>query len=408
MELANLVRIAIAQQAPAVAGNGRRRGRGGLRAGLQRRRLRALRRAQGQERRVKAARREHRLQAQSINRSGHGRTEDHHVRSEVGQKRVLTKGKGKWKSWTPDAVLRAGFAAEAMASRDAAKQIDGGSAGATNDCRLFVAQCLDTAQTDGVKKILDQLTSASGGAPLAFAISNLMFDESEFDLNVKGCGEGAWSVLASHAQVTYSWGRECHDIHVIRPPRVLPRKTAATMWPVLSAGLGGLWPGVTSVAATFRTVLVTCDAGTANLKLLRHLNACLPRSASLIVTLCAQHRTGNVIERATKLLGILPGSYAVSKTIKQGNWMRQLGLQVQKVLAADLVIMREEPPGLQDEWAQARVANAALMDLVVKNDSQDGAESTGGYAATVAKFLKFFPTPWRGPSQSMLGFEGKF
>ena len=70
--------------------------------------------------------------------------------------------------------------------------------------------------------------------------------------------------------------------------------------------------------------------------------------------LCAQHRNGNVVERVTKLLGILPGCYCVAKVCSKGKQFKDLKEAVRKQLQRDLVVMEAEPPGLQAEWSAAR------------------------------------------------------
>ncbi|CAE7254752.1 unnamed protein product [Symbiodinium natans] len=365
---------------------------GGLRA-----RRRALRRVEARERRASSAQASFRLQAQQTNRSGRGRTEDHILPVSSGAKRSAVKGKGAWKRWTPDAILRGGFSPGSMSSRSAAGQMEGASASGVMSARLLVAECIEQGQKDYASKLQRQLHH-DGDGPLDFAVLNMMFDETELELDMGSEGEAAWSVLASHSQITFCSQGQVVDFDAVRAPCVLPTKKAATMWPVLGAGVGGLWPGVTSVDAEMRAVLITCDAGPANIKLLKHLCACLPDSVGLIPTLCAQHRNGNVIERATKLLGILPGCFAVSKTMIQGSWMRTIGKRVQEVLAARLIVMEEDPEGLQEEWARSRVAARALLDLVILNAPQgEDDQPARGFATAVSDFMTFFPGPWKGP-----------
>lgn len=364
-------------------------------------RRRRLRRVEGAQRRTSTVEASFRLQAQSANRSGRGRTEDHIMPVSSRASRSEVKGKGAWKKWTPDAILRAGFSPGSMSARDAASQVDGASAASTLAARLFVAECIEEGQSQHSSRSLHRLQHLCTGAPLDFALINLMFDETELELNMGVHGEAAWSVLASHGQITYCGRGEVIDMDAVRAPCVLPTKKAVTMWPVLSAGPAGLWPGVTSVNAKFRAVLVTCDAGPANLKLLRHLCALLPPDVAVICTLCAQHRNGNVIERVTKLLGILPGCFAIAKSMRQGSWMRTIGQKVQAVLASGpsrLVILQEEPEGLEEEWARARVAVRALLKLVALNLPQGEDEQPAqGFATAVDEFMKFFPAPWTGP-----------
>ena len=352
---------------------------------------------EARERRASSAQASFRLQAQQTNRSGRGRTEDHILPVSSGAKRSAVKGKGAWKRWTPDAILRGGFSPGSMSSRSAAGQMEGASASGVMSARLFVAECIEQGQKDYASKLQRQLHH-DGDGPLDFAVLNMMFDETELELDMGSEGEAAWSVLASHSQITFCSQGQVVDFDAVRAPCVLPTKKAATMWPVLGAGVGGLWPGVTSVDAEMRAVLITCDAGPANIKLLKHLCACLPDSVGLIPTLCAQHRNGNVIERATKLLGILPGCFAVSKTMIQGSWMRTIGKRVQEVLAARLIVMEEDPEGLQEEWARSRVAARALLDLVILNAPQgEDDQPARGFATAVSDFMTFFPGPWKGP-----------
>ena len=51
------------------------------------------------------------------------------------------------------------------------------------------------------------------------------------------------------------------------------------MWPALCTGLGGLKPGLSTLPAKYRLVLVTCDAAPANIKLLGHLQSVLDRQS---------------------------------------------------------------------------------------------------------------------------------
>ena len=101
------------------------------------------------------------------------------------------------------------------------------------------------------------------------------------------------------------------------------------MWGALSADPGGLWPGLGSVPAKSRAVLTTCDAAPANVKLLGQDRATL----LLPFCFCSQHRAGNVAERVTELLGVLTGSYAVSKTLRSGPVVRRVTQKVREVLS---------------------------------------------------------------------------
>ena len=404
MDLAALVAVVQQEQQPDLQQQQRQPGHVGRREALWAGRLRlrrmVSRQAKGLQRQVTAAEFSYRVQAQASNRSGRARTEDHVLPVDKAAKRFECKGKGGWKKWTPDAILRGGFSPGSMSSREAASQMEGASPSGILMARLFIAECIEEGQNEYHARILHRLEQAGdgSGSALDFALVNVMFDETELDLNLGSDGEASWSVLASHSQITLGGHGEVIDFDAVRAPCVLPTKKAATMWPVLSKGIGGLWPGVISMNASMRAVLVTCDAGTANIKLLKHLCACLPNNISLVTTLCAQHRNGNVIERATKLLGILPGCFAVAKSMKQGSWMRSIGQHVQTVLADKLIVVPEEPVGLEEEWARSRVAVKALLDLVALNCPKGEDEQPArGLSTAVSEFMKFFRGPWTGP-----------
>ena len=85
------------------------------------------------------------------------------------------------------------------------------------------------------------------------------------------------------------------------------------MWRGLSADSGGYDEVLSGLRSGFVAVLTTCDAYRANIKLLKFIGQKLPGPALMLPTLCVQHRTGNVIEQVTKLLGNLGGIFCVLK-----------------------------------------------------------------------------------------------
>ena len=346
------------------------------------------------------------IQAEAANSLGRVRTLDHLIPTDACEDRPRPKGKGQWKVWTPETMLRAAFAKEGLANRAVADQVDGASSAYARVCRSFMAGCLDRVQKAGWERCLKQAHQEAQGT-LAYAISNMVFDETELEVFVEGFGPALWSILASHSQLTLSATGQGFDYDILRPPRAIPTKQAVTMWPTLCEGLGGLWPSVSAIDANFKAILTTCDAGPANLKVLRHLMALAPDDVLFLPTLCAQHRNGNVIERVTKLLGILPGSFAVAKTMKAGAAIRQLSKALEKVIIETLVVRDEEPPGLQDEWAYGRRCASALLSMVATNSQHAGAcgspEEPNKRAQAVKDFLDFFSGPWRGPTVPVSG-----
>ena len=142
--------------------------------------------------------------------------------------------------------------------RHVAEQVDGGSASHAANCKFFASEMIMRGQRDGLSKFLEEALKDVG--MFDFALTNMIFDETELEINLKSFGLGPWSILASHAQMTFCVNDQTHDFDFIRAPAALPNKQATTMWPALCAGEGGLWPGLSAVEARVRAVLVTCDA----------------------------------------------------------------------------------------------------------------------------------------------------
>ena len=331
-----------------------------------------------------------RKQAAHANSTGRNRTKDFVIPDSSSAKRQAPRGKGKWKQWTPDAVLRAAFAKENMVIRHVAKQVDGGSASHAADCKFFASELIMRGQRDGLSKFLEEALKDVG--MFDFALTNMIFDETELEINLKSFGLGSWSILASHAQMTFCVNDQTHDFDFIRAPAAFPNKQATTMWPALCAGEGGLWPGLSAVAARVRAVLVTCDAAPANIKLLSHLQSVLDQRTLLLPLLCLQHRTGNVIERVTKLLGVLTGSFSVAKTLRSGSVVKRLAGHVRDVLAENLQVFDRVPPGVVEEWAAGQACAKAIFKLVLQGRDDDKA------SGACQRFLNFFASPWTGPT----------
>ena len=86
-----------------------------------------------------------------------------------------------------------------MPSRHVADQVDGGSASHASECRFFAAQLVMAGQQRGMQ-IVGEKGKRTG---LKFAMTNMIFDETELEVNLQSFGLGAWSILASHAQLTF-------------------------------------------------------------------------------------------------------------------------------------------------------------------------------------------------------------
>ena len=409
MDVAHLVQIAQAYGGGQGAGLGPgldNQDMAGLRPGaapLRRRSRGQLLRLLGKKEETKCMRsKQFKAQAAHSNSTGRNRTRDFLLPEASSSKRVSTAGRGKWKQWTPEAVLRTAFANENMAVRHVADQVDGGSASHSADCKLFAAELIMLGQQDGLSKFLEQAKQDSGSGTLDFAINNIIFDETELEINLHSFGLGSWSILASHSQMSFRVNGRTIDNDIIRPPMAIPNKQAVTMWSALCSGEGGLWPGLSYVDAKVRAILTTCDAAPANIKLLKHLQCVLDDRTLLLPFLCMQHRTGNVVERVTKLLGVLTGSFAVAKTLQSGTVVKKLTKHVRDVLAERLQVLDRVPPGLADEWASSQVCARAIVRLVRQGQDE------GAGAKAWERFFSFFHGPWTGhPLGSRVGW-GRF
>ncbi|CAE7362190.1 unnamed protein product [Symbiodinium sp. CCMP2592] len=123
--------------------------------------------------------------------------------------------------------------------------------------------------------------------------------------------------------------------------------------------------------ADFPCLLVTCDQASANIK------------------------NGNVVERITKLLGILPGSYCVAKCTSKGKVFKDLREAVKQQIDKDLVVMSEEHPGLQAEWSSARKQATTFLELMLQGLGDAKPEERSGVSQRIKKFVDFFRGPWQ-------------
>ena len=350
--------------------------------------------------------RQRQLAAQSrhFNKTGHARTLDHQLPDrELGRKSAV--GKGKWKTWTREAVLRAGFAGETSTCRQVANEMEGASASQARAARFVCASAICKSQAQSCQNIINE----SQDQPLKFFIRNLMFDESTFELKVGEDAPNSCSVLCSHAQWTMGFPADLaddratvRDEHVIRPPVVLAPMNSATIWATLSEHPGGIGP--CDIAAEHVCTLTTSDAHSANIKMLKHMDAVLPADHLFLPTLCTQHRNGNVIEQLTHLLGNLSGCFCVSRVLNYRHTVQQLRRRTGAALEQDLVVLDSEPAGIQAEWAEAQSLTRSFLRLVAMFDasSKDSADSDEALPVAVelsdghAQLLDFFNGPWSG------------
>ena len=256
-------------------------------------------------------------QAAAYNRSGRARTSDHRFLEAGSVDGTRPIGRGAWKSWTPEAALRSGFSDEKGAYRQTASQVDGAGHTHAGSSRFVAAG----ATVCGQEKGLQEWKDASQSDGFVCFIHNMMFDESRFDLRPAGRGAlESHSILCSHAQRTViTKSQEVLDEHLVRAPKSLCPMNSSTMWRALSAGSGGYDEALSGFQSGFMAFRTTCDAHSANIKLLKFIGEKLPGPALMLPILCVQHRTGNVIEQVTKFLGNLGGIFCVSKVMAKSH-----------------------------------------------------------------------------------------
>ena len=321
------------------------------------------------------------MQSEHFNKTGQARTQDHQLPDAELSRKVAT-GKGKWKTWTPEAVLRAGFGHETATCRQVASEVEGASASHSRNARFACASAACRFQEQSCEKV----AADSLARPLKFFIRSLMFDESSFALKVGTDPANSCSVLCSHAQwamaspPSVAGGQPTiRDEHVVRPPQILAPMNSATMWKTLSEHPGGLGPR--NVAAEHTCTLTTCDSHSANIKMLKHVDSTLPADHLFLPTLCVQHRNGNVVEQLAHLLGNLSGCFCASRVLNSRHTVQALRRRTRAALERDLVFLESEPVGVQAEWAEARsltrrfLKMAAMIDAAAKKDDDSAADA---------------------------------
>ena len=359
-------------------------------------------RGRGKNRRLvpkkKRADRRFRLHSAFLNSNGRARTVDH-VLTAPGERPASVAGRGKWKMWTPFAILRAGFGAEASAHRDIANQIDGAGHQNSAMSRYVVSSCVIGRQAAGLQEVRQLATQR----PLLFYIRNIMWDETTFDLRwEKGGPAVTHSILCSHAQVAYRVSEEVphvpalhgpgiRDQHVMRSPQVLPRYNTETIWQALSRLDGGFQD---IIRAKLSATLTSCDAHRANLKCLRKLHCRLPEGHLLLISICAQHRAANCVEALTKAVGNLTGVFCLSKVFNYRNVLAHLRTHVRKRLEQVADRVMERPVANVRDWQEAARCAQDLVRLCKACMEPQSPEQEKKHP--LDQLVDFFQGPWTG------------
>ncbi|CAE7538303.1 unnamed protein product [Symbiodinium sp. CCMP2592] len=342
----------------------------------------------------------HDQQSRAYNASGRARNQDFHMPlHEFGLDRQPVGGRGQWRVWSSPAVLRAAFSSEKSTCRQIKDSIEGAGRRNSSGSRYVVAEAILHGQAVGIQKLQKPVSEDAEPTKLAYAIRNIMFDESTFDLLMNGVS-ASYSVLCSHGQLTYRLEDEdlVHDEHIFRSPAVLsPVMNSATMHAALSAGPGGF---AQVFEGKYLATLTISDAHAANIRLLRFVDQqlCDDQNHFFLPSLCLQHRVGNIVEQLTKFLGNLGGNFSIAKVLNKGNLLKDLRAKADGHIARTLRVLKETPAALTEEWSQAQQEARDLIQLCMSyNDTTDPIRS-GTQREAFQRLADFFNGPWTGPS----------
>ena len=167
------------------------------------------------------------VQLHTHNTSGMARTVDHIIACPgVSPKRH--RGQGRWKSWTPAALLRVAFSPFTSTHRNMILSVSpGGSHAHAANAWKVVAHAYIQHQVQELRSL------SMAGKPLHFMIWGQMWDEIALPLVMPGFGSKPRpvSVLAQHAQITWKQSLQdaTHEEDVVQPPVAMQDKSAASM-----------------------------------------------------------------------------------------------------------------------------------------------------------------------------------
>ena len=358
------------------------RGRGSTLKKLQKKRQRQIKHKQAS------------AQFHYFDRQGYGRTADFSLlQADSKKKRFRVFGKGQHKRWRPEAVLRASESA-ACSSRTSGPE---GSGNASNlQCRSIEAECIISGQDAGIQKI----NAESRKRKLDFFITANMYDETKLPF---GKPSRKRRCLAWHGQVTYcKQGGDVQDADVIRPPRLLRRYTAATLWNLMakSEDTCGLQPcGDARPEAQYHGTITIADSHSVNHLVNKNLEVSLPPSNFLLGSLCMQHRAGSVCEEVAKRWNLIAPTLCLANQMEHADFYEDLQLSVTAVVDKYLNLVTPEAAARKAQSARGLCKFAeellAVCHVSTLPSNQDGDDVNEGKRAAEAKdFLKFFPPPW--------------
>ncbi len=357
--------------------------------------------------------RRHSAQAQTFNRIGLARTADHRLTSQPGKRKrkstsIATssgvskvKGSSAWRRWTPEAILRTASIDPLVAARRASPEGSGPSG--TGSARAIQADCVLVGQERGAM----ELVAKSKEQPLDFFIGNNMSDETKLPFGKPAPKKRR--CLAWHSQGT--WGNpdgSIVDVDVVRPPRLIDRYTAATLWGVMGQECDtmGLRPcGEALPAATYHVSLTASDTHSVNCLISKYLPHVLGPRHFHIGSYCMQHRTGSVCEEVANRFGLLPSSLCLATQMEHGDFHTDVERSVEAVISKYLVVSEHfESPEDEECERLCLFARELLRTCHVMQVSRNDHEETADDVAAGEKkrtqeaddFVRFFMPPWIG------------
>ena len=233
------------------------------------------------------------------------------------------RGKGRYKSSTPEYINKMAFATTDAPLRTLTKEGGGGHMHARN-CGLFLASCIESHEQAEARR---RNGESRRGEPFDFYITNNMFDETRLYIGGFGRATKRQRVLAASGQVTWKAADGVvQDADVFRSPTVLRNYTAAHCATVVSDPLDptSLYPGPndTRPLARYRGSLQATDQHSVNVLMekvtVQRQNDLDDGTSFELTCFCTQHKTGNVVEEVTKFLGLLSPSFCLASCLSQG------------------------------------------------------------------------------------------
>ena len=347
-------------------------------------------------RKDKMRKEQRRLQAQVINHNlkGYARTQDHIMTPPLVGESASPRGKGAWKSWTPDAILKVAFMS-AETSRRSGGSCVGGSHGHARKCPLVTARIIVDGQQMGLRRL--KTLAERSPSRLKFYIANTMFDETRLPVTVEYKGRRKhrlFPILSSHQQVYWHEGDGLfHEEDVARRPVALRRATAGCMWKALERddSCESFFPSSSPSGfanAEWKGVLFSADGHGTNHLLAKHGDACA------LASFCVQHRTGRVIEEISKRLGVVGPCYCMARLFAMGDFCQDIRDSLEAYLShpdhgLQVVTALSEPP------AMPRFERMLMEWLFVKEYGHGEDDDAAANRRTLSEHvLAFFPGSW--------------